>query len=211
MVHSAAFLALLAFSAWGQSYVELKATLGLTEVQVDRLQSLKATAHPAPPKPQTPATIYAYRRGDFLNAWQQEEGAALNLALAVLTDTQRDRLSTAASVLEMQSGAMQLVSIGAITCGQWPGTCACFYPIRQDQTKLGLSEAQMARFEQLRVVYRWPKQSEDLIASHALVLDVLNEEQQTKLAAFEADLRLVNEAMDIGLLARPGKGEPLCN
>jgi hypothetical protein len=43
------------------------------------------------------------------------------------------------------------------------------------------------------------------------VLDVLDYTQRIKLAAFEADLRLVNEAMDIGLPTRPGKGEVLCN
>jgi hypothetical protein len=106
---------------------------------------------------------------------------------------------------------MQLVSVGAISCSQWPGMCACFYPIRQDETKLGLSEAQLAQLEQLRTAYRWPKQSEEFATSHALVLDVLSDEQRAKLTAFEADLRLVNEAMDIGLLTRPSKGEPLCN
>jgi hypothetical protein len=143
---------------------------------------------------------------------------------------------------------MQLVSVGAISCSQWPRPCACFYPIRQDETKLGLSEAQLTRFEQLRVALLEPmnelrrrigataarlantprndpasagelrkelaelqKQSEDVAASHTLVLEALSDEQRARLAAFETDLRLVNEALDIGLLTHPGKGEPLCN
>jgi hypothetical protein len=84
--------------------------------------------------------------------------------------------------------------------------CACFYPIRQDETKLGLSEAQLARLERLRLA-ELQKQSEDV----AVTLDVLDDTQKIKLAAFEGDLRLLNEAMDIGLLTRPVKGEVLCN
>lgn len=248
MVLRVALLALLTLSAIAQSYVELRAKLALTDVQIAQLQRVKASAHPArqPPPPGTP--IYAYRGRDVIKKWQQEEEAARSLALAVLTEEQRHKLTDAAAILQLQSGAMQLVSVGAISCSQWPGICACFYPIRQDETKLGLSEAQLERFEQLRMAHLGPmndlqrrigataarlanaprddpasadqlrkelaelqKQSDDVSAPHALVLDVLDYMQRVKLAAFEADLRLVNEAMDIGLLTRPGKGEVLCN
>jgi hypothetical protein len=248
MVLRVALLALMTFSAMAQSYVELRATLALTDVQIAQLQRVKASAHPArqPPPPGTP--IYAYRQSGVIDKWQEEKEAARGLALAVLTEEQRHKLADAAMVLQLQNGAMQLVSVGAISCGQWPGICACFYPIRQDETKLGLSEAQLARFEQLRVAHLEPmndlqrrigamaarlgnaprddpasvdqlrkelaelqKQSDDVSASHAVVLGVLDYMQRIRLAAFEADLRLVNEAMDIGLLTRPGKGEVLCN
>jgi hypothetical protein len=249
MVRHVAFLALLTLSAMAQSSVELRATLALTDVQIHRLNRVKASAHPArqPPQPGTP--IYAYRQTGVINKWQQEEDSARDVALAVLTEEQRHKLTDAAMVLQqLQNGAMQLVSVGAISCSQWPGMCACFYPIRQDEMKLGLSEAQLTRFEQLRVAHLGPmnelqgrigvtaarlantprndpasadqlrkelaelqKESEDVSASHAIVLDVLDYMQKIKLAAFEADLRLVNEAMDIGLLTRPGKGEVLCN
>ena len=248
MVLRVAIFALLTVNAMAQTYVELRATLALTDVQIARLQRVKASAHPArqPPPPGTP--IYASRQTGVIEKWQPEEEAARSLALAVLTEEQRHKLTDAAAVLQLQNGAMQLVSVGAINCSQWPGMCACFYPIRRDDTKLGLSEAQLARLEQLRIARLGPmnelrrrigataarlanaprdepasadrlrkelaelqKQSEDVADTHALVLDVLDDMQKIKLAAFEADLRLVNEAMDIGLLTRPGKGEPLCN
>jgi hypothetical protein len=168
------------------SSVGLKAILRLTEAQIERLQRVQAHTHP----------------------WQPEEDAARSLALAILTQDQRNKLAAAASILQFQNGAMQLVSVGAIGRGQWPGTCACFYPIRRDYTNFGLTDAQLARFEQLRIAYHRPAKSEDLAASYALVLDVLNEQQRIKLIAFEANLRLVNEAIDIGLLNRPPKGDP---
>ena len=248
MPQRAAFLVLLTFNAMAQSYAELRATLALTDFQIAQLQRVKASAHPARQPPPPGTQIYAGGRTDFINNRQQEEEAARGLAIAVLTEEQRHRLTDAALVLQLQNGAMQLVSVGAISCSQWPAMCACFYPIRRDDTKLGLSEAQLARFEQLRIARLGPmnelqrrigataarlanaprdepasadrlrkelaelqKQSEDVADTHALVLDVLDDMQKIKLAAFEADLRLVNEAMDIGLLTRPGKGEPLCN
>ena len=96
MVPRLALLALLTFSAIAQSYVELRATLALTDVQIDRLNRVKASAHPARLRPQPGTPIYAYRQSGVINQWQQEEEAARSLALAVLTEEQRHKLTDAA-------------------------------------------------------------------------------------------------------------------
>jgi hypothetical protein len=65
MVPRVALLALLTFSAMVQSYVGLRATLALTDVQIAQLQRVKASAHPAP-QPVTP--IYVYRQSDVIKS-----------------------------------------------------------------------------------------------------------------------------------------------
>jgi hypothetical protein len=45
---------------------------------------------------------------------------------------------------------------------------------------------------------------------HDLALAVLSATQKAKLAAFEIKLQLASEAIELGLIHAPGKGEVLC-
>jgi hypothetical protein len=187
-------LAALGFTALAQSpvsgFAELKAALGLSDSHMQRVAQMRqAAAAGAGPR------------------------SLPNIAAAVLTPEQWTRLAHYAEILTHQNGAMQLVSVGAITCDQWPGICACMYPIRRDETGLGLSEDQVHRFEELRIIpYKSAADPSEKVARRQRVLAVLDAFQQAKLAAFEADLRVAQEAIDAGLLPNAGKGgEVLCN
>ena len=82
----------------------------------------------------------------------------------------------------------------------------CDYTIRvyvRGIAELGLSEFQLSQFEELQRVGARPSRDQ----SSAVLDDV----QKAKLAEFENGLKLADEAIELALIPRPLKGEPLCH
>ena len=122
--------------------------------------------------------------------------------LSLLNDEQRIRVREIASILNRQEAAMQAVGLGILTCDQWAPTCACYwYPIHEDKIGIGLREAQMFELERARREH----------ASRDAVLAMLDPEQRAKVEHFVREVLLSNEAIDLGLIPRPSRGEVLCH
>jgi hypothetical protein len=241
MLLRAAFLVtLLTFSASGQlpnTYAELKSALGLTDFQIDHLQRVKASAHPAPQRPQTAGQIYlpipASRTANQWRQLQQEKDAGRDLALAVLTPEQREILATTARVLGKRGRAARLIQIGAITCGQWPEGCGCLCGGIDADTTFELDDAQRALLEEVRAPVRQArsdlkrriangegtvgvaelrKEYDALKVPREAVIAIFSDDQRASFSAFDNDLRVVKQAIEIGLLSAPAPmGECLCN
>jgi hypothetical protein len=183
----AAFLTISALGQQPNTYAELRAALGLTDFQIDHLQRLKTSAHPASQK-----------------QLHQEKDAARELALAVLTPEQRERLATMARVLNKTGTAGRLIRMGALTCGEWPPGCGCVCGgIDADKT-FELVDAQRARLEEVRTAaMKVPREA---------VIAILNDSQRASLSVFDKNLRVAKQAIQIGLIpAPPPRGECLCN
>ena len=210
--------ALLVLAFTGDPFAELQSALHLSEFQIRQLTALRA-----------------------------ENARASQSEPALLTEEQRKRLDAISSVLNWP-GAMAAAGTGIFSCGQWPGACACFYPIRDDPFGLGLSEDQILRFEKLRKKHvLWladlqhrrneieariaavrsadplaaqalqrdaddlQRQADDVGAPRKAAHEILDEGQRAKLAVFESNLELVNQAIRLGLVAPPPRGEVLCH
>jgi hypothetical protein len=143
-------------------------------------------------------------RKKSVDPWQQEQNQVRARTTAFLSEDQRNKLAAAAGVLQRSDAGTELVSVGAITCAQW--LCSCSYRVREEDVKLGLNSAQLAQLEELRVaqgmVYEERKKA---------VLDILDSAQRAKLASFETDLRIVDQAIELGLLPRRRTGEYPCH
>jgi hypothetical protein len=112
----------------------------------------------------------------------------------MLTDFQKHRLDEAAGVLQ-QAWVYQAVSVGLISTQQWPGGNLCYDEI----SSLGL-QLSAGQFEKLRKLRSEPK---------ALRLEILTDSQLKRLTSFEAKLKLLNEAIDLGLISKPTLSEQL--
>ena len=55
------------------------------------------------------------------------------------------------------------------------------------------------------------RQASDARSHRDQAMALLNDAQKTKFAALETALELVREGIEVGLIVRPPRGEPLCN
>ena len=115
-----------------------------------------------------------------------------NRSSVTLTDFQQRQLDEAAGVLR-HAWVYQAVSLGLISARQWPGTALCYDEI----SSLSL---QLSR-EQLEALRKLPIDQP---------LKVLTDAQRNRLATHEAKLGLATDAIALGLIPRPARGEPLC-
>lgn len=113
-----------------------------------------------------------------------------------LTDSQKAKLADVAAVLE-RAWIYQAVTLGLINAARWSGGYRCY----DEPSYLGLSLTR-EQFDKLRSLQEEPK---------ALRLAVLTGVQRELLSWYEADLELVNQAIDLGLVSKPPSGEPLCH
>jgi len=203
----AAFLLISALYQLPDTYGELRAALGLTDFQIDHLQRSNASAHPTPQRSQTAGPIYPIPASRITAQWrqlQQQKDAARDVALGVLTPEQRRILATAARVLSKRGAAVRLIRIGALTCGEWPEGCGCFCDgIDADKT-FELDDEQRARLKLL-------KEYDAVKVPREAVISIFNDDQGASLSAFESDLRVAQQAIEIGLIPAPLMGECLCN
>jgi hypothetical protein len=117
-------------------------------------------------------------------------------AAVALTDSQRRKLEEVAEVLS-KAWVYQAVNFGLIPEELWPGQTLCYDEISGQG--LGLTGAQTGELQRLRSQPR------------AARLAVLTKSQLARLASFEAQLQLLNQAIDLGLLKRPAASERLCH
>lgn len=122
--------------------------------------------------------------------------AGRSLLGGTLTDFQRRQLNAAAGVLR-EAWVYQAVSLGLIDAHLWPGNILCY----DEMSSLGL-QLSAGQLEKLMRLRNQPK---------ALRLAVLTDSQLKRIASFEAQLELVSEAIDLGLIAKPSRAEPLCH
>lgn len=128
----------------------------------------------------------------------------------VLNEQQIAKVVAVEKVLDNRDAAAVWIGLGLMRETRWPGNALCVnypaatyasYPFASSELALTPSQAQ--RFEQLR--QQRDKAAEDLRRQ------VLTEEQKKRLAAFEADVQIASEAIELGLIATPTKGEILCH
>lgn len=201
-------LALMILAFVDDSFSELKSALRLSDVQVNQLVALRernAKVRPAMPAERSGDRVYNYsRRGpdDPIRKWEELAKQKAESERSLLNEEQRARVGEIASVLNQQDAAMQAVGLGILTCAQWAPTCGCYwYPIHEDKMNLGLREAQLRELERVRREH----------GSRDAVLAVLDPEQRAKVEAFVHEVMLANEAIEIGVIPRPERGEVLCN
>ena len=125
--------------------------------------------------------------------------------VSVLDELQRATLGEIKIVLDRWSDATAAVGLGLIAGTDWPGTGLCvFDPVGSYASysfarQLDLTETQIRELREIRRAGPRPE----------LARSILNPVQRAKLAEFERSLQLAREAIDLGLIFRPG-GEGLC-
>ncbi len=127
-----------------------------------------------------------------------------------LDDSQRAKLVEIRRVFDRWDAAAMTIEFGLIDQEQWPGGTLCdFYPIRAYAftAELGLSDGQSRQLEELKETTR----AAGAKPPHGAARTVLDEAQRAKLAAFEGELQLASEAIALGLIPRPARGEILCH
>lgn len=112
----------------------------------------------------------------------------------VLSEPQCAKLAEIRSVLDRRNDAEAVIGLGLIAEGDWPGTGLCVFD------PAGLTETQS----------REPGEARRAGLRPELARSILNPLQRAKLAEFERRLQLAREAVQVGLILRPG-GEPLCH
>ena len=117
-------------------------------------------------------------------------------AVGALNDSQRRKLEEVAEVLD-KAWVYQAVRLGLISKEQWPGQTLCYDEISSQG--LGLTGVQIGQLQRLRLQPRAAK------------LTVLTKSQLERLRSFEAQLQILNQAIDLGLLRRPATNERLCH
>ena len=131
----------------------------------------------------------------------------------VLDRSQQAKLAAIENVLNRYHAASEAIVLGLISVRQWPGAPLCYYPIRTFASEFGLSDSQVRRFEQLEQSARdllVGKQAADARPRRDLAVAILDDGQRAKLAEFETALQVLNEAIELGLIPDPPKGELLC-
>jgi len=118
-----------------------------------------------------------------------------NRSSVTRTDFQQRQLDEAAGVLR-HAWVYQAVSLGLISARQSPGTALSYDEI--SSLSLQLSRDQL---EALRKLPSEPIEQR---------LKVLTDAQRQRLATYEAKLELATDAIALGLIPRPARGEPLC-
>jgi hypothetical protein len=94
--------------------------------------------------------------------------------------------------LHMRAGA---IVMGLLDKSKWGGGFLCYYPVFVYAKAFDLTDAQV----------------QELSFGGRPATVVLNDAQKAKVAAFEADLELGREAVELHLIATPNWGEVLCH
>jgi len=204
------FLA-LSFSVFGASYPELREALGLTDSQIVRLQQKTA--------------------GQVLDETQQ---ARLRVIASVLDRGEAGSEAIGLGVISPKQW------LGSASCYYPVAVYAAEFDLIEDQVlqleKLKQAaqdpfwqEVQQNNTRRMQLlnsgsrvdcpeVVQLDAETSQLWQDAAnarpprdLILAVLNDAQRTKITAFESDLQLASEAIELGLIPRPLKGEVLCH
>jgi hypothetical protein len=189
----------------GKRFDALKQALGLSDAQVSQLQQARPAAVTRPAPAGSPVAIYP--AGRFSGT---PRPAANEDALRVLDDSQRGKLAAIKNILDRWDAGALTTAFGLIDEKQWPGGTLCdFYPIRTYAyaKELNLSDSQERQLEELRETAR----AAGAKPPHDAAQAVLDEAQRAKLASFEGELQLAGEAIELGLIPRPLRGEVLCH
>jgi hypothetical protein len=115
--------------------------------------------------------------------------------IAVLDDAQRAKLAEiekAYDDLHLRAGA---IVMGLIDKAKWGGSFLCYDPVFTYRAELGLTD------EQVQGITFNPSQAGA----------VLTDAQKAKVAAFEANLELGCEAIEVHVMTQPMWGEVLCH
>ncbi len=113
-----------------------------------------------------------------------------------LDDSQRRKIAGLAEVLR-SAWVYNAVQVGLISKERWAGGILCYDEMVAQG--LGLTHAQVVELRTLRDQPR------------AARLAVLTKSQLARLASYETQLQLVNQAIELGLVSRPTGGEHLCH
>jgi hypothetical protein len=196
------FLTLLASATAQQNHYDaLKNALALTESQISEIKRAS----------------YPWRTARTRRYKDRLEGALNN---PTLDTSQRAKLAEIVKVLDRWKMVSESIAAGLIDPRQWPGVTLCVFPIRAFPAELALSGSQVSRLEELERTAPFrlintgdlkPFPSPEAARQRRnLALAILNDAQKSKLAAFELDLKIVQEAIALKLIPDPPKGEILC-
>ncbi len=119
--------------------------------------------------------------------------------VVALDDSQRRKIEEVAGVLHNAS-VYNAVELGLISEKHWPDGNLCYNEI--DSRGLGLNRAQLEELQGLRSQPSEPRSTR---------LAVLTKSQLERLASYEAQLQLLNQAIDLGLIRRPTPAERFCH
>ena len=119
--------------------------------------------------------------------------------VVALAASQRRKIEEVAGVLHNAS-VYNAVELGLISDKHWPDGNLCYNEI--DSRGLGLNRAQLEELQGLRSQPSEPRSTR---------LAVLAKSQLERLASYEAQLQLLNQAIDLGLVRRPTPSERFCH
>ena len=197
-MHVVLFLA-FSFNAWGwasDNFAELKRALGLSEPQIVELQQRLIVIATAP----TSADRISAER-PIAGAAARTEGPGMTLDV-ILDGSQRTKLKTITEVFNRWRMADLAITAGLISARQWPGSTLCLLPISSTATELALTDSQVSQLEELR-------RGGD-VTRRGLAMALLSDSQKAQIWNLEDEMELASEAIKMGLIPRPPKGEPLC-
>jgi hypothetical protein len=235
MLFRAVLLLAVAVHVLGQP--ALKEVLGLTEMQIWQLQQ---QAKPVPIAPPGSALGYrpGIPAGNPPMAYSASLQRALQNP--ILDASQQAKLAEIVKILDRWDMASEAIVAGLIDAAQWPGGTSCFVPHpsgfglsdlqRQEldriheplKTAIAQKTAELitsrdatpplppAEIARLQTDLSGLKSHWAVELLRSLSRAVLNDAQRARLAAFENDLKLVREAIDLKLIPDPPKGEVLC-
>jgi hypothetical protein len=179
-------------------YEALQQALALSDPQISQLRQQS----PAPIPTDRQTTRSASRRaGNFGQFTPQQWDSSRRDR--ILDSSQQAKLVTIAKVLDRYELAALAITAGLIDAQEWPGATLCFYPISVSAAALALRDSQVQDLERLRQATPKPPRDE--------ALAVLDDSQRANLAAFQTALQLARQAIELGLLPDPPKGEILCH
>jgi hypothetical protein len=200
MLSRTALLLIAVVCALGQSaptsYDALKHALTLSDAQLDKLKQNRPT--------------------DIARQPEREE--ASRLQREQLTDAQKTKLTAIAKVTERTKAAASAIDLGLLSEEQWPTNLVCAHfgvdadPAKAFGAEFGLTSKQIEQLSQLWDDAQHPLHgAEPGPPSYEAAVAVLDAAQKAKLTAFENEIQIANEAIELGLLAVLKVGEPLCH
>jgi hypothetical protein len=210
-------VAVLACTLVAQTSMErgLREALDLSDLQLARIESAKEAARIAVEArrngSQTAGRVPIYianRTEPFRDPNAERAQSVREMRRQILTATQLDRLSAIEKVLERQQEVAEMVSLGVIDFGDWPGGALCYYPVRAGVPEFFLSDGQVRELERLR---RSPGSESGPKPARETVLRLLDPAQRASVERLESDLRMVREGIGLGLILSRAGGEALCN